>query len=194
MMQFMPAAVVSLLFGCVAMWWGIHSVSKGFESSNWPQVVGTILESRLTASRGSKGTSYAPDIVYGYTVNGQSYQRSRIDTRPGWDYDSSQAVVNAYPAGSQRTVYYCPTDPSDSILMKGLHPGSFFGIVLGTMIFTFGGMFGAIAYLAAEDPDYEGTGTYSCDYNSPVALVGAIGIIAIMLQFGVMFLLLIRPY
>jgi hypothetical protein len=189
-MNFLPAVVVALIFGSLAMWWGVTSVFEGYVSSTWSKTTGTIQESHIDRTwssgppRGGSGYSYTPAIVYAYTINGQTYRNSKIGTREAWNAETSQQVINAYPLGSQRSVYYSPSDPVQSMLMPGLHRASFFGIILGLLIFSFGAFFGTIGYVASRDSTYD-SGAYSFDWNSTPGR--GIGFLAIACEFGLLF-------
>jgi hypothetical protein len=191
----LPVVVIALVLGSWAIWWGASSVFEGYVSSTWPQTMGTIQESRIASSwssggpHGGGGTSYHPVITYAYTVDGHAYSGSRINTRGAWNSGTSSEVVAAYPVGSQRPVYYSPSDPGNSILVTGVHRSSFFGLVLGTIILSFGALFGAMAYLASKYGT-PGSRSYSFDDDSPAAPVAIFGMIAIFCQFGLLFWIL----
>lgn len=77
------------------------------------------------------------DMEYAYTVRGAEYvgRRYRYDERNGaFDY---KAITGKFPSGSRRTVYYNPSDPSDSVLSSGLNGGelllALFAIPLNVM-------------------------------------------------------------
>jgi hypothetical protein len=186
---FLPVVVLALFFGGWAIWWGACSVFEGCVSSTWPKTICTIQESRLVIAPGPHGNGWTPRIIYTYTVDGHSYRGSKIDTRGAWNDNLSRHVVDAYPTGSQRPVYYSPSDPSRSILVNGIHSSSFFGLVLGTIILSFGALFGAMAYLAPKYGTYNGR-SYTFDDDSPVGLFAILGIVAILCQFGLLFWIL----
>jgi hypothetical protein len=173
-----PVVVLALVLGSWAIWWGACSVFEGYSSSSWPQTMGTIQESSI---------GRAPVIIYDYTVDGHAYHGSKIESRVTWNSETSREVVSAYPSGSQRPVYYSPSRPDQSILITGIHRGSFFGLVLGTIILSFGALFGAMAYLAPKYGVTHGGRTYSFGDDSPAAPVVIFGMIAIFLQFGLLF-------
>jgi len=178
LLKTLPVVAVALVLGGWAIWWGACSVFEGYNSSSWTQTTGTILESSVGRE---------PVIVYAYTVDGRSYQGSKISTRGAWNSETSRAVVGAYPLGSQRPVYYSPSAPSNSILIKGLHRSSFFGLVLGTIILSFGALLGAMAYLAPKYGTTHSGRSYSFGDDSPAAPVAIFGMVTIFCQFGLLF-------
>ncbi len=181
-----PVVVTALVLGGWAIWWGAGLVFVGYVSSTWPHTTCIIQESRIDSSHVSKGTSYSPVINYTYTVDGHTYQGSRINSRGHWDYAASRQVVDAYPVGSQRPVYYSPSAPASSILITGVYRSSFVGLVLGTLILSVGTLFGTIGYLAPKYGHTVSGRTYTFDDDSPVALIAPLGMIAIMCQFGLL--------
>jgi hypothetical protein len=69
--------------------------------------------------------SYSPSVVYQYTVNGQTYQGTRI-TYVGQGYDSpakAQAALAPYPAGQPVNVSFNPVKPHESVLVPGKTEG-----------------------------------------------------------------------
>ena len=173
----LPVVALALFFGGWALWWGAASVFEGYVSSTWPRTTGTIQESRI---------GRIPVVIYVYKIGGHAYRGSRVSTRGAWNDATSREIVAAYPVGSQRPVYYSPSDPGSSILIAGVHRSSFFGLVLGTIILSFGALFGTMAYLAPKYGTFGGR-SYSFDNSSPAAAVAAFGMIAIFLQFGLLF-------
>jgi Protein of unknown function (DUF3592) len=184
--KILPVVVLALILGGLAMWSGACSVYEGYVNSTWPQATGTIQESRIGNPNSSGRGNIAPFIEYTYTVEGRSYHGSRIDTRGAWNFDTGLQVVDAYPSGSQRPVFYSPSAPGNSILIRGIHRGSFFGLGLGTIILSIGALFGTMAYLASIYGTYTGR-RYTFDDDSPAVPVAIFGIIAILCQFGLLF-------
>lgn len=190
--------VIALALGGWAIWWGACAVYEGYVSSTWPQTTGIIQESRIESSRlpsvphgGGGGTGYHPVIIYAYSVDGHPYHGSRINTRGAWNYRTSRQVVEAYPPGSKRPVYYSPSAPGNSILITGVHRSSFFGLVLGALILSFGALFGTLAYMAPKyAASYMGPRSYSFGDDSPAARIAAFGMLGIMCQFGLLFWIL----
>ncbi len=87
--------------------------SRGFTSTT-----GKIVQSAVAkGAMGHRGV----DIQYNYTVNGVDFtgHRYRYDDRnAAFEY---AAATNAFPPWAERTVYYNPANPEDSLLDPGLH-------------------------------------------------------------------------
>jgi len=169
--------------GVYVVWQGGCSVWKGYVSSGWPKTVGTIQQSHIASS--SK-----PIIIYSYSVDGRSYIGYEYDTSWFWRLKSSRQIVNDNALGSQQPVYFSPSDPADSLLLTGVHPGSFQGVIIGTLMLSVGFLFCTIAYLAPKYGRISPSGrSYNFDNNSPVALIFALGMLAIASQCILIWLL-----
>jgi len=110
----------------LAMWTGLVLAAdfvvldtsvRQFRSRGFASTTGKIVQSVV-----SKGpmTHRGVAIQYNFTVNGADYtgHRYRYDDRNiTFEY---AAATNAFPVWSERTVYYNPADPGDSLLNPGL--------------------------------------------------------------------------
>ena len=79
-------------------------------------------------------------MLYEYNVSGQT--QSSNDIAFG-DYGSSdpshaRSIVNKYPAGSDVTVHFSPSDPSKAVLETGISGQSFFLPGFGAVFFSAG--------------------------------------------------------
>lgn len=100
-------------------------------SQNWMMTTGKVIAANVEARRGRSGTSgystsYYPNVVYEYEVNGQRYQNNRmyVGMQVGrGNYMTIQQQINHYPVGSPVQVYYDPNNPSQSVLER-TSPGS----------------------------------------------------------------------
>ncbi|HEV3271677.1 MAG TPA: DUF3592 domain-containing protein [Candidatus Methylacidiphilales bacterium] len=189
MKPFLPILlyVVLAIAGCFAISWGAYVIYEAWVSASWAHTTGIIQESHVDSSLSSGphggGISYNPVVTYAYTVDGHSYLSSKIDTSLFWSAKSSRQIVDAYPLGSQRPVYFASSNPADSMLLAGLHSRSFQAIVLATLLTSGAILFGTVAYLAPKYGKKEPDGSYFFDSNSPVTKFGLIGLAAIACQF-----------
>jgi hypothetical protein len=97
---------------------GVEALMRQHAAESFPSTQGTVLHSRVTTTRGSKGSiHYHVSIVYQYVVDGETYVggRYRYDGHPG-NEGVVNAVVGSHPAGSAVDVYYNPMDPRDTVL------------------------------------------------------------------------------
>ncbi len=81
-----------------------------------------IIESRVQYIRTSNRRRWEVKITYSYTVDGTTYQSSRLGfgTRPSVEsYDGTEESYSAaYPVGKQITAYFDPGDPSTAVLTR----------------------------------------------------------------------------
>jgi uncharacterized protein DUF3592 len=189
MRPFLPILLYAALAiaGCFGILWGTYVVYEAWVSESWPHTTGTIQESRVDSSLSSGshggGISYSPVVTYAYTVDGRSYVSSKIDASLFWGPKSSRQIVDAFPLGSQRPVYFSPSNPGDSMLLTGLHSRSFQAMVLAALLASVAILFATVAYLAPKYGKKEPDGSYFFDTKSPVTKFGLIGMAAIACQF-----------
>ncbi len=99
----------------------------------WLKTNGTVLKSSYQYWPGSEHEPdmYIPDVGYNYNVGGKHYHSREIRGRGGRVYwyeisFTSEAAVNVcleqFPPGGVVAVYYCPEDPTQSVLIRGLPP------------------------------------------------------------------------
>jgi hypothetical protein len=130
---------------------GLHRWESGraVEVAQWPtadgEVVETYVETRSSSSSsssGSRGTSYAPVVIYRYAANGQTYQNNQIWANGTQSYgwaSSAQDFIGRYPVGSRMRVLYDPSNPGDSALINdGASWWYWLFVVFGVMIVVFG--------------------------------------------------------
>jgi len=127
-------------------------------SWRWPQVEGTVVNSyvmttraNLAAGRGSGHTSFL-EVVYKYTVAGQTYESKR------WGFDGRRPkygsrspisgklmwheseLLAAYPEGAPIRVYYDPAKPASSAITRTLGLITYLWLVLGMSFALLGGV------------------------------------------------------
>lgn len=109
----------------------IRDFSRQYESRNYPNVPGIVLQSTLknrsinTHRYHSGGvnfrTFFGVDITYRYQIDGQDYEANR------YRYDNyfytrewAQKVIADHPVGSLIEVFYNPNNFADAVLFVGL--------------------------------------------------------------------------
>lgn len=99
---------------------GYREFRKMQGSGNWPVVTGTVVESGVATSRGSKGrTCYRPYIAYSYVVDGVVHEDDRyslLQSYSGNAARSSREIAAAHPVGSSIDVHVNPADPAVSVV------------------------------------------------------------------------------
>ena len=93
--------------------------------TTWLPINATVLSSRITAIRGSKGgVSYRPDVTYRYEAGGRLYFGTRatvLTESRSWNW--ANGILRRYPNGAEVTAYIDPANFGRSFL---IHEWSFF--------------------------------------------------------------------
>ena len=130
---------------------GVQTTQKSIASDNWPQTQGTIItsdiETHKTHTKHGYSYTYGPEIVYTYSVNGQSYTANKVSYSTGSSSDVSyaQKIVNTYPVGTQIPVFYNPENPTEAVLEPGSNTMTYFPIIFGIVFIAVG--IGGIIYI-----------------------------------------------
>lgn len=97
-------------------------------TSNWEPVDGVVKNSYVSTSTGGEGgTTYCLHVSYQYTVDGMTYDGDRVSYSTENSCNSwSKNADDDYPEGKEITVYYDPSNPSESVLLSGLSGVDFF--------------------------------------------------------------------
>jgi hypothetical protein len=91
-------------------------------AKDWPAVTCVIEKSDTRVSRGEDSTSYYPDILYSYTIDGRTYKSNRHSFyRGSGDSDDARAVTSQYPRGQNATCYVDPQNPASATLNRDFH-------------------------------------------------------------------------
>ncbi len=95
-------------------------VAAAYSAAKWPTAEGQVVSSRAVRGCG-KGSSYYPEIIYRYAVEGMEHVGRRIAFgESGCGSESSvQLLADRFPSNSAVKVYFNPQLPSDSVLIVG---------------------------------------------------------------------------
>ncbi|MBL8077725.1 MAG: DUF3592 domain-containing protein [Anaerolineales bacterium] len=91
-------------------------------AQTWPSTTGAVILSTLQSRRSGRSHSIVPVVGYQYSVNGQTFTSQTI--KAGEQFmnvriaGQAQATVARYPVGATVTVYYNPSNPSESALER----------------------------------------------------------------------------
>ena len=110
------------LAACVAVVMSLRAEAQ----SQWPQVTGRIMRSRVQVSK-----IFLPDIEYAFVYQGTAFRCSKVRSFLvgfGWP-GPARRISSRYPAGSSVVVYVDVADPNNSVLEPGGDP-AFLPIVL----------------------------------------------------------------
>ena len=117
------AVVVAIAGAFYAIWY--FNKKKNEAAASWPETPGKITVSYVYKEHnkdddGVKSVRYEPYIHFDYTVDGKTYQGSRVAYRNlNFAIEmTAKKICDAYPVGRDVTVYYDPAHPNDSILER----------------------------------------------------------------------------
>ncbi len=136
--------IIFLLIGfLLTKYLGKPMVEQAKASENWPTTEGIIKSSEVIEKREDNGLMYSANIVYSYTVNGQTIESNQV-----WfsaNYSSSnrqefQRTVIDYPVGKKVKVYYDPDDPVVAVLNPGAFTSTYIVLFLGRTFMGIGGL------------------------------------------------------
>ncbi|SMF09209.1 Protein of unknown function [Alteromonadaceae bacterium Bs31] len=141
---FMLVGIIFFIIGC-------YNLFRAFQTYSWPSVQGRIISSGVESytttytdratDRLSEQTVYDAYIAYEYIVEGARYSNDTV--KVGGTIGSNikawtRALLNKYPQGKTVNIYYKPTDPTQSVLEKGIQLSTWFVAVFGLAFFVFG--------------------------------------------------------
>ena len=139
--------VVGLLFlgiGLLMLVFGLVQFRTAKASQDWPSVEGEIVHATVgvKVSRDEDGTSrsYAPQVLYTYSVRGQQYTSDRVTVGARRRYSSHRKAEAKlqYQNGEKVTVYYNPKKPAQAVLKCGAVGGALPTLLIG-IAFAIGG-------------------------------------------------------
>lgn len=127
------APVAAGLFAAVFCGLGILALSSGAQrlwhgtaSEHWPSVEGKVMFSRVNASETEdsdhrRDTTFSPQFVYTYEVDGVKYfnNRRRFGRIEGSAEDWAKDIATHYKVGKGVRVYYFQADPDVAVLEPG---------------------------------------------------------------------------
>ncbi|ACL03169.1 conserved hypothetical protein [Desulfatibacillum aliphaticivorans] len=130
-----------VLVGAAGITAFLVNLKRAAASRNWPKVIGTVVISEFSRSKGTDQEQYSYTenvrIVYDFIVYGRVYQRdcvrigSFLDvaaTVPG--VSNAADIYARYRQGKPCTVYYNPNNPKVCCLEPGGEVSAVIGLVL----------------------------------------------------------------
>lgn len=113
-----------------------------FGAGEWMPVDAVVVSSRIRTHHGDDDTTYSPDVLYRYQVNGREYRSNRFGFVNGsGGYDRARAASARFTPGTHFTAYVNPADPTDAVIERGLTPDMF--VLLVPLVFMAVGGIGA---------------------------------------------------
>jgi hypothetical protein len=103
---------------------------RALRSQGWPATPCAVQSGCVRSERHQYETTYWPDVVYCYDVNGVTYRANTwnaSDVGSPWYY-GARGVVRRQPPGIVTTCYVNPSDPSEAVLTRSLSSTQWFGV------------------------------------------------------------------
>jgi hypothetical protein len=117
---------MTIAFGCVfallgffILVWNERQRSVASIASDWPVVMGQILESRVQYARPKMDEQDVLVFQYEYSVEGVSHMSRSIDLfeiEKRITVEEMEQIVRTYPLAAKVNVYYDVNDPSKSVI------------------------------------------------------------------------------
>jgi hypothetical protein len=128
----LPSAMLYFFF--------IIPLRRVYRARAWLETPCVILSSAVEEDRGESGV-YRVLVTYMYEVAGRSYSSSRYDFSTGatCGFLGKKRVVRRLAPGMRAVCYVNPTDPSDSVIKRGITWDMlFWGVFALILLITFG--------------------------------------------------------
>jgi hypothetical protein len=96
------------------------------ESVGWPSTDAVITDMSVVETRSGKSRmTYKPKVAYAYSVNGRSYEGTRLAYDGAFygltaDRHAIGAVAAHFPVGSHHTARYSPKNEGDAVIVPGV--------------------------------------------------------------------------
>jgi hypothetical protein len=147
--SFMSLALVgAAVFAGLALltlWSFQNTLRMAFDSSAWPSVQGTIVQS--STRRSSNSSTRTADIRYTYHVDDRLYENGLINAH--MVSAPIDDILATYPEGRQVAVFYDPADPTRALLEPGFRSETAWVGVTFLIVFETGflGLMGAVLWV-----------------------------------------------
>ncbi len=132
------ASIFVLVLGLILLGDRASLLWQGSSSEQWPAVAGSVQTLEVKPmGLGRAGDGWRIQVVYRYRVNGEEFESDRLRFSKrfgGLDDESLAEARERFAAGNAVTVYHHPRQPSRSVLVPGLDPQAWMGLVLGVVL------------------------------------------------------------
>ena len=138
------AGILMIVIAVGFIGWSFHMRGVAAASEAWPAAPGEITASEVTHSVKQSSSSsgnkwrYIPRVEYRYELDGTEYTNDNIQfVSVSWEFKDrfkAERVTKPFPVGNAVDVFYDPTDPGNSVLLKGSVGGPPWGYIIGAGI------------------------------------------------------------
>ncbi len=137
------------LIGLLFLVIGAFQLRQGLKTNDWPVTAGRIIESKIVEENVSGSSArrrthsfdrkYTINVRYSYEMNGQKFEgdRLRYGNKSYRSWASAKDEQLLFLPGKEVQVYYDPTTPHQSVLIKGIGL-SWLALALGLMALVIG--------------------------------------------------------
>ena len=138
----------------------LRPMMKIEQAKGWPEVPCEVISSRVQSHEGDDSTTYSVDILFEYTVPGETKPRTSnrysFFTGSSSGYESKDAIVKAHPKDKKTVCYVNPDDPIEAVLERGYTTDMWFGLIpLVFVAVGAGGMFFTVRSLLRKKAEAE---------------------------------------
>ncbi|MDR1145867.1 MAG: DUF3592 domain-containing protein [Verrucomicrobiales bacterium] len=111
-----------MVLGATLTVWMCRPLVNVARAKNWVERPCVILASSVETHTGSKGSTYAVNVSYEYTIDRQKFTGARYKFMSGASsgYAAKANIVRALPPGRATVCYVNPADHAESVLVRGL--------------------------------------------------------------------------
>ena len=138
----MLGLIFTLTGALVFYFFGFPPLKYGYESKSWPKTSGTITLSEVESWMKDGNSQYGARINYTYTVEGEKYNSSKLNTGgtySGSSMSKAKEIVAEFTKGKTVDVFYDPQIPESAVLNPGL-PGKDIAVAAFSLLFFFVGL------------------------------------------------------
>jgi hypothetical protein len=143
------SVLVLVIGGAIGSYLSFQYVSAAMQSLEWQRTDGRVLVTSIEVQRNHSARSlnavnranYVPEITYLYTVDGETYEGSRIAFNELHSYDTrdqAQAIIDDFERQPSLDVYYDPDDPGNTVLIRGSTWQSYTPLLISITAFLLG--------------------------------------------------------
>jgi len=102
---------------------GLWEARRSARAASWPAASGTIKSIEVREDRNNEGATYSVHVQYAYTVEGVSYEGSRLAFGYGGSNNRRvhEEIGDKLRDAKSVAVHYDPSKPSESCLSFGVH-------------------------------------------------------------------------
>jgi hypothetical protein len=142
-------AMIGLLFlmgVAITGYGGMKYQEQREMATTYEQTEATIVSAEVERKSGSAqdGVAWVPDIVYEYTVDGETHRNSEVFLAGGTGSKfESEDIVGEHQAGTAATAYYDPDDPPEAYLIRNRTNGPLIVSGFG-LLFALTGVLGVV--------------------------------------------------